>query len=189
MGITGLTPSRYDFNAGPADSLAGINMGLHMISTRRGAPVDEDVADLMRQQLDVVQRLTEDLLDAKRLGSSKTSLDLEDVVLQDVLHAVITQLQGRCAEKSIAVQALAPPVPIGVTGDRVRLQQIFANLIDNAVKYTPPGGHIWVKCTIEEDFAVVHIEDDGRGRGRRIRPVAGRAIEHRRTWKIVQRQV
>ena len=142
---------------------AGINMGLNMIGTRRGTLVDADVADLMRQQLDVVQRLTEDLLDAKRLGSSKASLDVEDVVLQDVLHAVITQLQGRCAEKSIAVQALAPPVPIGVTGDRVRLQQIFANLIDNAVKYTPPGGHIWVKCTIEEDFAVVHIEDDGRG--------------------------
>jgi two-component system CheB/CheR fusion protein len=142
---------------------AGINMGLHLIRNRNAGAVGTDVAALMQQQLDIVQRLTEDLLDVKRLSTSKVCLSRSDVALQDVLHDVIVQFKPRCDEKNLDIQALLPPVPIVVSGDRIRLQQVFANLIDNAVKYTPANGHIWVKMTVEDTNAVVHVEDDGKG--------------------------
>ena len=47
--------------------------------------------------------------------------------------------------------------------DRARLHQVFANLIENAMKYTPEGGRIWVKATIEEPEAIVHVQDTGIG--------------------------
>jgi two-component system CheB/CheR fusion protein len=142
---------------------AGINMGLQLIRNRKAEAVGVDVEKLMRQQLDVVERLTEDLLDVKRLNSSKVSLSRRDVVLQDVIHDVIMQFRDRCEEKSLDLQSLVPPTPIVVSGDRVRLQQVFSNLFDNAIKYTPASGHIWIKMTVEDEDAVVHVEDDGKG--------------------------
>jgi PAS domain S-box-containing protein len=142
---------------------AGINMGLQLIRNRSADGVGLDVAELMRQQLDIVQRLTEDLLDAKRLSSAKVTLSQSDVVLQDVIHDVMVQFKGRCEDKHLHIQSLVPSIPIVVSGDRIRLQQVFSNLIDNAIKYTPAKGHIWVKMTIEDTNAVVHIEDDGKG--------------------------
>ncbi|MFL6550796.1 MAG: ATP-binding protein [Povalibacter sp.] len=142
---------------------AGINMGLQLIAQRQAGAVQSDVAELMRQQLELVQRLTEDLLDAKRLNASKVTLNRETIVLQDVLHDACMQLQLRCQERSVAIQRLTPPAPVEVSADRIRLQQIFANLLDNAIKYTQPGGHIWLKMTIEDHDAVVHVEDNGKG--------------------------
>jgi two-component system CheB/CheR fusion protein len=142
---------------------AGINMGLQLISNRRGSGVDADIADLMHRQLQMLERLTEDLLETKRLSASKVTLNLDEVPLQEVLRDVAGQLQGRCAEKSLNLQILTPPVPIVVAADRVRLQQVFANLVDNAIKYTPAGGQIWVKMTTEDRHAVIHVEDNGRG--------------------------
>jgi two-component system CheB/CheR fusion protein len=142
---------------------AGINMGLQMISTRGRGSVEPDIAHLMRQQLNVVERLTEDLLDAKRLCNAKVSLSLGDIDLQQLLQDVIEQFHARIIEKSLHVQLLSPPAAVLVPGDRIRLQQIFGNLIDNAIKYTPANGNIWVKLTVEDEQAVIHLEDNGKG--------------------------
>jgi len=52
---------------------------------------------------------------------------------------------------------------IVVLADPARLFQIFTNLIENAVKYTPPRGRIWVKATFDDTDAIVHVEDNGKG--------------------------
>jgi two-component system CheB/CheR fusion protein len=142
---------------------AGINMGLQLIESRGGGAVEKDIAELMHQQLETVQRLTEDLLDAKRLFTSKVTLSLSELSVQQVVHDVVQQLRGRCQEKSLQVHVLQPPGPVVILGDRVRLQQVFSNLIDNAIKYTPEGGNIWIKATTEDTHAVVHVEDNGKG--------------------------
>jgi PAS domain S-box-containing protein len=140
---------------------AGIHMGIRLIG--RNADDPSRVASLMQEQLQIVERLTEDLIDAKRLSSNKVSLTLRDVLVQELLQEVCAQLEERCREKSLQLQLLSPAAPIRVNADEVRLHQIFTNLLDNAIKYTPPGGRIWIKATLEDRDAVIHVEDTGRG--------------------------
>jgi PAS domain S-box-containing protein len=142
---------------------AGLTYGLQMNETASDMEGRRRIAQLMKEQLDVVQRLTEDLLDAKRLATGKASITLQRTVVQEILEQVLANLRPKYELKMQAVQFLPASAPIIVAADPVRLVQIFTNLIDNAIKYTPGGGRIWVKATLEDRDAVVHVEDNGKG--------------------------
>ena len=126
-------------------------------------PVRKKFADLMQRQLAMLERLTEDVLDVKRGEAGKIELTREPLSLQVELRAVIAALEPQLYERQLELQLLAPPANVLVNGDALRLQQIFRNLIDNAIKYTPVGGRIWVKLTTEDKYAVTHVEDTGKG--------------------------
>jgi two-component system CheB/CheR fusion protein len=144
--------------------IAGIRGTVEMLDQ----PLDNEArrrkfSQLMLRQVAMIERLTEDLLEAKRGQEGKIDLALEPVVLQRELSELLESLGSRLEERRLQLQLLAPPADIIVNADRQRLQQIFGNLIDNAIKYTPVAGRIWVKVTTEDRAAVVHIEDTGRG--------------------------
>ena len=61
------------------------------------------------------------------------------------------------------LHALLPDVSIRLDADRMRLHQVFVNLIENAARYTDPGGTIWIKGTAEGEEAVVRVQDTGVG--------------------------
>lgn len=118
---------------------------------------------LMKRQLAVIERLTQDLLDAKRAGGGKIALNLERLVLQHELRELIESLERRLLAHRLNVQLLAPPTDLIVAADRVRLHQIVGNLIENAAKYTPPEGRIWVKLNADDKAALIQVEDTGCG--------------------------
>jgi two-component system CheB/CheR fusion protein len=132
------------------------------------APLDREelrakFAGLMRRQLEMIERFADDLLEVKRAESGAVSLRLEPLPLHAELRAVLDGYERRLRERRVTAQLHTPSAAVVVNADRQRLQQVFGNLIDNAIKYTPPGGRIWVKLTTEDEFAVVHIEDTGVG--------------------------
>jgi two-component system CheB/CheR fusion protein len=142
----------------------GLNAGLQVMRSHSGDESrQQDVMTLMQQQLQVVRSLTEDLLDAHRSRADKVSLVLEPVTLQQVLHDASEHLRSRAEAKSQLVQLLAPPAPIIVLADPSRIFQVFTNLIENAIKYTPAQGRIWIKATFDDRDAIVHVEDNGKG--------------------------
>jgi signal transduction histidine kinase len=131
-------------------------------------PLDDEAvrakfATLMQRQLSIVERLIEDLLDVKRAGSGGIALNSEELVVQEELRLATQRFEQRVAQRRLSLELLAPPADIVIHADRVRLQQIFGNLLDNAIKYTPDGGRIWIKATTEDTSAVVHFTDNGRG--------------------------
>jgi PAS domain S-box-containing protein len=143
---------------------AGLNSGLQVMRSHAGDESrQQQVMSLMQQQLQVVRSLTEDLLDAQRFRKRKVALTLQPTVLQQVLSDALAHLRSRAEAKSQVLQLLAPPAPISLLADSARLFQIFANLIENAIKFTPPRGRIWVKATFDDRDAIVHVEDTGTG--------------------------
>jgi PAS domain S-box-containing protein len=144
--------------------IAGIRGTVEILNT----PLDNEplrlkFAGLMHRQLAMVGRLADDLLDVQRAHSGKITLQLETVSLQHELRGVLESFEDRLEQRRLTARLLAPPGDLLVNADSHRLQQIFGNLLDNAIKYTPPEGMVWVKVTTEDHFAVVHVEDTGVG--------------------------
>ncbi len=140
--------------------LAPLSNAVHLL--REGAPVDYPVK-LIERQVDFMRRLVDDLLEATHVHAGKVHLRKEPLALQDVINAAAETVRTLVDSQSQELSLLLPPVALRVEGDPVRLQQVFANLLTNACKYTLRGGRIWVKATSEGNEAVVRVEDTGIG--------------------------
>jgi signal transduction histidine kinase len=117
-----------------------------------------------------MRRLVDDLLDVTRIGAGKIELRREPLVLQDVVHRAVESARPIVGERRQRLEVVVPPSPMVVEGDSARLEQVFVNLLNNAAKYTPEGGNVWVKGTTEGDEAVIHVEDTGVGIPREMLP-------------------
>jgi two-component system CheB/CheR fusion protein len=119
--------------------------------------------DVLERQSQQMAHLLDDLLEASRVTQNKielrkTVVDLRDVV-RDTVEAVRTQLDSRGVHLTVAL----PEEPVPVLGDAARLQQIHANLLSNAAKYTPRGGHAELAVTRADSDVLVSVRDDGVG--------------------------
>lgn len=133
---------------------------------RTGATPQGDAAYALRvieRQMDLLRHLVDDLLDLARVGAGKVNLHLVELDLGDVLRQSLEAVRPQFEPLSHDVQLLLPEAPIRLKGDPDRLLQVFVNLLSNATKYTPAGGRIWIKATIEPGEAVVRFEDNGIG--------------------------
>jgi len=121
--------------------------------------------DVLDRQLRNVGRMVNDMLDVSRIRHGKIQLHRERVALNDAVNRSIDALRSTidAGQKQVAIET--PAAPIVLFADPVRLEQIIGNLINNAVKFTPQGGHIWVTATEggDGDGVSVSIRDDGDG--------------------------
>jgi PAS domain S-box-containing protein len=117
----------------------------------------------IRRQAEFMGRMVDDLLEVARTAAGKVELRKERVVLQEVVRRAVETCRPAIDERTHVVQPLLPDVPVHLDADPARLQQVFVNLLQNAVKYTEYGGTIWVKATTEGDEAVVRVQDTGVG--------------------------
>ena len=142
--------------------LAALTAAAHIL--RIADPAHAAAADARR----VVERQTrhmtsmiEDLLDVSRLIAGKAHLRMETFDLAALVEATIGawRAAGRFGERTVGVDARGA----WVTADRTRMEQILANLLDNAIKFTAPGGTIRVRVAREAGFALLGVADDGEG--------------------------
>ena len=119
--------------------------------------------ETMSRQLRQETRLIDDLLDLSRINSGKILLRTEPVDLAVLAQHTIDDLQPQIDSHSHQLIANIPTTPVVVQGDKARLQQIFLNLISNAIKYTPLGGKIWVDLRSEGTESLLTIKDTGVG--------------------------
>jgi PAS domain S-box-containing protein len=142
--------------------LAPLANGVSLLRRGRGQHLDTTL-EIFDRQLSVLRRLVDDLMDVGRLAAGKLELESRPVVLNEVLREAAEACRPLADSRGQTFQILLLPSSVTVDGDPDRLHQVFVNLIENAVKYTPEKGRISVKQTIEGGEAVVRVEDSGIG--------------------------
>ena len=107
-------------------------------------------------------QLIDDLLDVSRIAAGSATFDMQDIQSGDVVSAVVESLTPLAAEKAIEL-SFSCPESAGVRGDRRRLEQVFFNIIGNALKFTPKGGRVDVVAQIVDGSVDVSVTDTGIG--------------------------
>jgi PAS domain S-box-containing protein len=118
---------------------------------------------VIRRQAEHLGMLLDDLLDVARITGGHIELEREAVDLAVAIEQAVETERHRVEGKRQHVALSLGGEPITVIGDPVRLHQIFGNLLNNAWKYTPPGGSIGIMLGVEGDEAIVKIKDSGVG--------------------------
>jgi signal transduction histidine kinase len=108
-------------------------------------------------------RLIEDLLDVSRIASGKFDLELSDVRLRSVLDATIESIRPATDAKQIRIVVSSSEEDVHFTGDPIRFQQAIANILSNAMKFTPPDGRIEITVTRTGDHLAITVADTGIG--------------------------
>jgi two-component system, OmpR family, phosphate regulon sensor histidine kinase PhoR len=123
------------------------------------------------EQADRLHALILDLLSLARIESGSEAFEFEAVDLEHAVNACLDRHKARAEAKGQVLEAVGPavlvdtarPRPVVAWAEEDGVSQILENLVDNAVKYTPPGGHIRVSWWSEGDQACVEVQDDGIG--------------------------
>lgn len=121
------------------------------------------VREVIERQVAQLTRLVDDLLDVARITTGKVTLQREDVLLGQIIGHVVELCQEPASAKGIALTVDLPPQPLLLHADHARLVQIFSNIVSNAIKFTPPGGHIHISAQMAGEQVQVSMEDNGIG--------------------------
>jgi two-component system phosphate regulon sensor histidine kinase PhoR len=107
--------------------------------------------------------LVTDLLTLARLESAAGALESEPLDLRDPVEASVKNLRPEAKERGVGLHWEPPGEPVRTLGDAEALELVVNNLLDNALKYTPEGGRIWVRVLAADDAATLEVEDTGIG--------------------------
>jgi two-component system, sensor histidine kinase len=131
-------------------------------------PTEERARGVARRQTAQLTRIVNDLLEVSRVTRGKITLDSQPLDLTASLRQVIAVVEQTIMRpRQQTLHASLPDYPVPVLGDRVRLEQVFTNLLDNASKYSPEGSRIDLEMEVDDSGdqpeAVVMVFDRGRG--------------------------
>jgi PAS domain S-box-containing protein len=141
--------------------LANSGQVLRMQGERNAAV--ERVADIIDRQVRQMKRLVEDLMDVSRISRGSLQLQRQRISLHDVVNQAVEIVRPLVDSRRHHLQVVLPSAPIELDADPDRLRQIVVNLLNNAAKYTDPGGEIVVTLDRQGDEAVLRVRDTGVG--------------------------
>lgn len=154
--------------------LAPIRMGLEVMEMLKIQSSDpaafEDVKRMMRRQLDHMVRLIDDLLDVSRIKTGKLVIRPEPLAIAAVINDAIEAARADINAARHELTVTTPAEPILVNVDRVRMTQVIVNLLNNAAKFTPPGGRIELRAQRLNNTLEIRVRDTGIGISRDLLP-------------------
>jgi signal transduction histidine kinase len=118
---------------------------------------------VLARQSSHLARLVDELLDVARVTHGKVVLRRARLDLVEVVRRAFETLEGRAVEHGLGYELDVEPREVWVNGDPQRLEQVFSNLLTNAIKYTPAGGRVRALVRVEGAEAVVSVADTGIG--------------------------
>jgi two-component system, OmpR family, sensor histidine kinase ResE len=123
----------------------------------------KELTEIIHDETLRMKRLVNDLLNLAQLESGYFPLSLEPLELTDVLRKVARKFSTLASEQSVSLVSDVPEASVVVNGDGDRLEQVFTNLIDNAIRHTGTGGSVCIALLSRPERAEVRISDTGSG--------------------------
>jgi len=142
--------------------LAPIVTALQLIKMR-GDGTSSREHEIIERQVTHMMNLVDDLLDVSRIASGKIELRITQLDVRDAVTKAIEIAMPLFESAGHHFAVEVGDEPVIVEGDDARLTQVFTNLLTNAAKYTPPGGHVVLTLRAAGDLAIVEVRDDGKG--------------------------
>ncbi|HEX3869282.1 MAG TPA: PAS domain S-box protein [Pirellulales bacterium] len=144
--------------------LAPIRNSLHILRAANASnPEVGRVQDMMERQVAHMVRLVDDLLELSRISRGQIELKKECIEFSTIVEHAVEASRPFIEDHAHQLTVTVPPEPLFVNGDAVRLSQVFANLLNNAAKYTKNGGRITLSARREGATLVASVRDTGIG--------------------------
>jgi PAS domain S-box-containing protein len=143
--------------------LAPIRNSLHILRASASNPAASRVQEMMERQVAHMVRLVDDLLELSRISRGQIELKKERVGLTTIIEQAVEASRPFIESHAHHLAVSLPSESLAVHGDLVRLSQVFANLLNNAAKYTQDGGHITLSARREGATLIASVRDTGIG--------------------------
>jgi signal transduction histidine kinase len=123
----------------------------------------KEFCNVITSEANRLGRLVDQLLTVSQMEAGSMTINRHELEMIPMLEYAVDQVQGQAEQKQIDLKTSLPAkLPI-ILGDRDKLQAALVNLLGNAVKYTPPGGEVMLRCAAEDRHIHVDVEDNGPG--------------------------
>ena len=145
--------------------LTPVVMGISMLQGKHELASDvRDTLDMVRRNVEMEARLIDDLLDVTRIARGKIELSRSPVELCTVINRAVEVCKPDIEARGLHFEVdRGPSAPYWIEADAARLQQVFWNLLKNAIKFTPHGGCVGIRCRPEPGYVVAEVNDSGIG--------------------------
>jgi PAS domain S-box-containing protein len=145
--------------------LTPVVMGVSMLQDRLDLdPAMRETLEMVRRNAEMEARLIDDLLDVTRIARGKIELNRSAVQLDTVIQRAVEVCKSDIEARRLHFDVdFGPAAPYWVEADVPRLQQVFWNLLKNAIKFTPHGGCVGIRCWPDENHVLVEVNDSGMG--------------------------
>jgi signal transduction histidine kinase len=144
--------------------LAPVSAALEVMRLRGDDPLRIGKArEVVERQIAQMTRLVDELLDVSRITRGQIELRDEAVALAALVERAVEVVRPLIDERGHRLSLDLPETPVLFRGDHSRLEQVLANLLSNAAKYTDLGGRIWLSASVDPDEVVISVRDDGEG--------------------------
>ncbi len=144
--------------------LAPLRNAVYLLRARGGSDAATTrLHEMMDRQLAHLVRLVDDLLELSRISQGTLELRVALVPVADFVAAAREAAEPLLRERRHALAVALPQPPLWVAGDAVRLAQVVSNLLNNAARYTEPGGRVRIEVEAQGAQAVLRVSDNGRG--------------------------
>ena len=155
-----LSSVTHDFQT-PLAAISGSAEAILVLGKAADSERVMGLAENIRQEANRLSRLVGNLLRMARLESGKFKPNLQPVPLEEVVGAALNRMEVLLKDHPVTVD-LPPDLPL-VTMDDVLMEQLFVNVLENAVKHTPPGTAVAIAARVEADRVRIQVTDHGQG--------------------------
>ena len=146
--------------------LTSLHMAIHLCLEEAAGPLTDRQADLLhaaREDCERLQRIVDELLDLAKLQGGRLQLRRRPVALRDLIDSALDAQRSVATDRQVVLAAeIAPGLP-EVPVDEDRLQLVFANLLTNAIRHSPPGASVTTRAAAVDSVVRVEVSDEGPG--------------------------